>query len=55
MWLGNDAQRAFEELIAIDISVERKNHLRTAMLKYCEKDTFVMVGLVRWLFSAANY
>jgi hypothetical protein len=51
---GNDAQRAFEELIAIDISVERKNHLRIAMLEYCKKDTFVMVELVKWLFSVAN-
>ncbi len=29
---GNDAQRAFEELNALDISIERKDHLRNAML-----------------------
>lgn len=51
---GNDAQRAFEDLIATDISMERKNHLRNSMLEYCKKDTFVMVELVKWLFSAAK-
>jgi len=48
---GNDAQRAFEELISPDTSIERKNILKRAMIEYCEKDTFVMVELVKWLYE----
>jgi hypothetical protein len=46
---GNDAQRTFEELISTTISPEKKIMLRNAMLEYCEKDTYVMVELVKWL------
>lgn len=37
--------------ITTDIFIERKNHLRTAMLEYCKKDTFIMFELVRWPFA----
>jgi len=46
---GNDAQRAFEELISPTITHERKKELECAMLEYCKKDTQVMVELVKWL------
>jgi len=47
---GNDAQRAFEELISADISAQRKSILKKAMIEYCKKDTLVMVELVKWLY-----
>jgi len=46
---GGDAQRAFEELIAPATSAAKKEMIKQAMLDYCEKDTFVMVELIRWL------
>lgn len=46
---GGAAQRAFEEMIAA--SAERKNELCRALLEYCEKDTLVMVELVKWLYK----
>jgi hypothetical protein len=51
---GNDAQRAFDELIADNTSAEKKAILRQAMLEYCEKDTYVMVLLVKWLYEQAT-
>jgi len=48
---GQQAQRAYEELISSETSFERKSQLREAMLAYCHKDTLVMVELVKWLFS----
>jgi hypothetical protein len=52
---GGAAQRAFEELIASDTPAGRKVLVRKAMLEYCEKDTFVMVELVRWLFEQGGF
>lgn len=49
---GSDAQRAFAELIAHNTPPERKAALKQAMLDYCEKDTFVMLELVKWLYSS---
>lgn len=51
---GNDAQRAFEELISLKTTAQRKDSLKKAMLDYCEKDTYVMVELVKWLYAATN-
>jgi hypothetical protein len=51
---GNDAQRAFEELISENISAEKKKVLRKAMLEYCCKDTLEMVEIVKWLFQQNN-
>jgi len=48
---GNDAQRAFEELISPNTPNDRKIILKNAMIEYCEKDTFVMVELVKWLYQ----
>lgn len=48
---GNDAQRAFVELISPNSPEDRKLILKNAMIEYCKKDTFVMVELVQWLFS----
>jgi len=51
---GNDAQRAFDELISPDISAEKKALLYQAMLEYCQKDTYMMVLLVKWLYEQAT-
>jgi hypothetical protein len=51
---GNDAQRAFEKLISPTLAAEEKVLLRKAMLDYCEKDTYVMVELVKWLMHISN-
>lgn len=48
---GGAAQRAFEELISPHTSLNRKLNLESAMLAYCEKDTLVMVELVKWLYA----
>jgi hypothetical protein len=48
---GNDAQRAFVELISPNILEDRKLVLKTALIEYCKKDTFVMVELVKWLYQ----
>lgn len=48
---GSAAQRAYEELIAESTTLTRKNELKAALLNYCEKDTLVMVGLVKWLYN----
>lgn len=51
---GTAAQRAFEELISGDADPERKRQLTTSLLEYCKKDTFVMVELVKWLFTESE-
>lgn len=48
---GNDAQRAFEELISLNTHADRKTILKNAMIEYCKKDTLVMVELVKWLYA----
>jgi len=47
---GNDAQRAFEELINPATPANRRTQLKEAMIAYCKKDTEVMVELVKWLY-----
>ena len=44
---GTGAQSAFEEAIRPDTSPERREELRQKLLAYCERDTEVMVRLVR--------
>lgn len=51
---GNDAQRAFEELISLNTSANRKIILTKTMLEYCRKDTIVMVELVKWLYNQVH-
>lgn len=51
---GGDAQRAFDELISPRTSATRKTELESAMLAYCEKDTWVMVELAKWLYAQAG-
>lgn len=46
---GSDAQRAFEKLL--DSEGAAKEKLRSDMLEYCKKDTYVMVELVKWLYE----
>ncbi len=48
---GTDAQRAFEEIVSQSTTPDRKTMLKTAMIEYCKKDTFVMVELVKWLWK----
>jgi hypothetical protein len=49
---GGAAQRAFEEIISSQTAPARKAQLKTALIEYCKKDTFVMVELVRWLYKS---
>lgn len=51
---GGDAQRAFEEIISANITPMRKEKLIEAMLAYCEKDTYVMVELIKWMMTQAG-
>jgi hypothetical protein len=51
---GNDAQRGFLELISDTTPGYRKEKLKHAMLDYCKKDTFVMLELVKWLFTVTS-
>lgn len=48
---GGAAQRAYEALISPVTPEKQKQALKEAMLAYCEKDTWVMVELVKWLFA----
>lgn len=45
---GGMAQDAWLEAVDPATTPERKKHLRAAMLKYCERDTWAMVRLARW-------
>lgn len=56
MLVGNGlaAQRAFEEIISQETPKLRKEELISATLEYCKQDTFVMVELVKWLFSQSE-
>ncbi len=47
---GTAAQRAFEEMINCT-DTKRKEKLRQGMLEFCQKDTLVMVEMVKWLFQ----
>lgn len=48
---GTAAQQAFEVIISPATAKERRNELCRGLLDYCEKDTLVMVELVKWLFE----
>lgn len=48
---GGDAQRAYEEMIAVTTTPERKSALERGLREYCQKDTKVMADLVLWLFN----
>jgi len=48
---GTEAQNAFEEMIAESTGPARKAELKNGLLKYCEKDTYVMVELVEWMMT----
>lgn len=48
---GSAAQRAYEEVISLKTPIQRRNELIRALLNYCEKDTLVMVELVKWLYQ----
>jgi hypothetical protein len=50
---GGAAQSAFDEAIDPATSPERREDLRRKLLAYCERDTEVMVRLVRY-FEAAG-
>jgi len=47
---GTAAQRTFESMINC-ADKNQKQELRNGLLEYCQKDTLVMVELVKWLFS----
>lgn len=51
---GGAAQRAFEELINEKTSTAKKKIIYDAMLDYCNKDTLVMVELVKWLYTQTS-
>jgi len=44
---GSMTQDAYKRALDQNISIKEKNDLRTAMLKYCEQDTFAMVRLIK--------
>jgi hypothetical protein len=44
---GSMAQDAYKQAIKQNISIQEKNDIRTAMLKYCEQDTIAMVTLIK--------
>lgn len=46
---GDGAQRAFLELRGADVAPERAQTLKSALLRYCQHDTWVMVILRRYL------
>jgi hypothetical protein len=52
---GDAAQRAFLELRSGALTGERAATLRTALLKYCRHDTWVMVILRRFLYGERFY
>jgi Domain of unknown function(DUF2779) len=43
---GLEAQQAFSEAISPDVSVDRKQHLEQAMLRYCRQDTWALLRMV---------
>ena len=43
---GGMAQDAYKEVIDLSTAGERRDRLRTAMLKYCEQDTLAMVKII---------
>jgi hypothetical protein len=45
---GGMAQEAFMEILGEDTSGERRTRLREALLKYCERDTWAMVAVMRY-------
>ena len=45
---GDMAQEAFTEIIKPETGPERRNQLREALLRYCERDTWAMVRLARF-------
>lgn len=51
---GRAAQRAWLEAIDPATSLEKRARLKEAMLRYCERDTWAMVVLVRSLAAAEN-
>jgi Domain of unknown function(DUF2779) len=44
---GAMAQNAYKEAIDIKIELDRKEHIRSAMLNYCKQDTLAMVKIVQ--------
>ncbi len=51
---GDGAQRAFLELRGAGVTPERAQALRSALLRYCRHDTWVMVVLRRFLCGQAT-
>ncbi|MDX9742023.1 MAG: DUF2779 domain-containing protein [Gammaproteobacteria bacterium] len=49
---GGMAQEAFGEVLREDTSPERRTELREALLRYCERDTWAMVEVVRYFREA---
>ncbi|AHF00309.1 hypothetical protein THITH_16655 [Thioalkalivibrio paradoxus ARh 1] len=49
---GGMAQEAFAELIQADTSVQRREDIRDALLRYCERDTLAMVRLALFFEGA---
>jgi predicted RecB family nuclease len=51
---GGEAQLAFLQILGRALSAERQEQLRTALLRYCERDTWGMVVLRRFLCGATT-
>jgi CRISPR/Cas system-associated exonuclease Cas4 (RecB family) len=50
---GGMAQTAFLEAVSPDTAPERKEILRSALLKYCERDTLALVRLARFFANCS--
>ncbi len=51
---GNDAQSAYLQVIAPEIPTIRKQHLKSALERYCERDTVALVRLSSFLQIAGT-
>ncbi len=45
---GGMAMEAFKEMMCADTNGERREHLRQALLQYCERDTWAMVKIAHY-------
>jgi hypothetical protein len=51
---GMMAMESFAELMQQQTTLERRVHLRAALLKYCERDTWAMVRIARFFQQGIN-
>ena len=52
---GMMAMESFAELMRPETTIERREHLQAALLKYCERDTWAMVRIAHFFQQGVNY